>query len=448
MKRDSEHIWLRQSVVFTRDGRTRTLEIAIPLRLGATAEEIESLLREADDGMDRLSWHLDARVAALLGEATPPREDVVASAPQPAAPEAPPVAVEPAAASGEAAGERHPIALRPASPPPPAAPQRQDPPPTPARGRPVAPLVRETPAADTVAQRPVHQSPTEPLTLPQFLAEAQSEFGFGPRQVMEKLGVRSLSGVNYREALESLRRQALRENTTTTMATQESEHRGERQTSSAPQAQAPRYFEEEEEDLDAPEVIFGAEDDVDQPSEQLDPYGGVAGRRADDEGDEGDEMLDGFGLEAQRDFLAPASSVPTPLSLVPRSRPTAPAASKGTAPGNTALSDEHARIAQLIGQLREAQTGGVPSSHQRSAYRNIVVRELGDEKAKALVAGLYRVTSERLGPEQLDALSSWGKRDTFADDADLVLATLRAERTAQRTSAENGSPRTPRAPKA
>ncbi len=62
------------------------------------------------------------------------------------------------------------------------------------------------------------------------------------------------------------------------------------------------------------------------------------------------------------------------------------------------------------------------------AYRNIIVRELGDGDARALVQGIWHVTPDRLGGDQLDALVSWGKRDTFAEEAALVLAVLQEER--------------------
>src|SRR5579863_7990628 len=67
VERDGEHMWLRQSVTFSVDGQSRTLEIGIPLRTGATSEEIEALLAEADAGMERIGRHLEARVARLNG---------------------------------------------------------------------------------------------------------------------------------------------------------------------------------------------------------------------------------------------------------------------------------------------------------------------------------------------------------------------------------------------
>ena len=62
-----DKIWLRQSVTFTVDGQTRTLEVGIPLPSGATPDDVEALLGEADTGMARLSRYLDERVAAQLG---------------------------------------------------------------------------------------------------------------------------------------------------------------------------------------------------------------------------------------------------------------------------------------------------------------------------------------------------------------------------------------------
>jgi hypothetical protein len=60
---DGEQIWLRQSVSSTKDGQTRTMEIAISLRQGMTAGQIEALLIEADAGMQRLSHHLTTSFA-------------------------------------------------------------------------------------------------------------------------------------------------------------------------------------------------------------------------------------------------------------------------------------------------------------------------------------------------------------------------------------------------
>jgi hypothetical protein len=244
------------------------------------------------------------------------------------------------------------------------------------------------------------------VTIQEFLKATQDEFGFNPKLVMEKLGVRSLSGMNYREALETLRRQALREGQATPSRGALSRTPDE-QARRPPEAQAPHFFDEE---LEEPEVVFDLDDEDAVP-----PSATFAEDR------DGVDPLRALDREGE-------VSAPPPPPPAASSRSTA--AQRAHAAAQGAASDEE-RIHELVAQLRSVQAGGVPSSHQRTAFRNIVVEELGDEKAKALVAGLYRRTPERLGPEQIDALLSWGKRDTFADDAELALVALRAERAAQ-----------------
>src|SRR5262249_23903103 len=88
-----EHIWLRQSVTYTHEGQTRTLEIALPIRPDASPEEIALLLAQAEAGMAQLTTSLDRRIAGE--QVAPPRptapayprqaEPVRASDPAPAA---------------------------------------------------------------------------------------------------------------------------------------------------------------------------------------------------------------------------------------------------------------------------------------------------------------------------------------------------------------------------
>src|SRR6266567_9585332 len=64
----SEHpqIWLRYATQFTTGGRTHTLEIGIPVPLGASAETRAQLIREAEIGMDQLSSYVESRVTNML----------------------------------------------------------------------------------------------------------------------------------------------------------------------------------------------------------------------------------------------------------------------------------------------------------------------------------------------------------------------------------------------
>lgn len=421
LERDGEHIWLRQSVTFTVDGQTRTIEIAVPLRPGATSGEVEALLREAQEGMARLTRDLDAQVAAIANGAPlsvasaptvpamlPPASNATADAETPSAPAAAPHIPTPSATTPTPAPSRP--APTPATPPP-ATPAPEMP--ATARAQPSDSLVRETPAPPA----------GPPMDLREFLSTARSELDLMPPQIMSRLGVKSLSGINYREALENLRRQALRgEGSANPMAP--ASVPPSRPAPASPTPQPARYFEEE---LDEPEVTFSVEGEG--------PHGPDFGTydeagEFDSEGNEYDDLALGDDEEDVPDFGPP----PAPAQAARETYPTRPlTASRAPeppvpAPVEGGDSGERVYAMQLIGQFRSATAGGTPSMQQRSAFRNILVQELGPEKAKAVVQGLYRVPLERLGPEQLDTLISWGKRETFGADVELVLEALRAER--------------------
>ena len=419
MDQNSEYLWLKQSVTFTVNGQTRTVEIALPLRPGATADEVEALLSEADAGMERLSRHMDARVAAISGNGAP-----ASPPPSTAAP------VEPGHALTTPDTQPTPVSHTPAPEPKraaePVSPNSSRPPATSAPARPTPPApssARPTPPAPEPSRQsqPSRAAQAE-LSRPDFIA-ALKEIDLDVRQAMQRLGVRSLEGLNLREALEALRRQTLRaEDDAASAKPVPSTSRP-----SSAQEEPPHYFEEEDE----PDMTFTVAGD-DEPEDEL-PYEEGAAGGWDNDADDLDDVPD-FGPPPTSRRAPSAGHTPTP----PPSRP-----ARGVPPGPHSEPVEHAapatgentRAAQLLTRLRAAQGGGVPTSQQRTAYRNIIVQEVGETMATALVRGVWRVTPERLGPEQMDELLSWGKQDTFSDDAQIVIAELRAERERAATAA-------------
>lgn len=451
-EQDGEHIWLRQSVTFTVAGQTRTVEIAIPLRPGSTAEDVETLLGEADAGMERLSRRLDDRVAALLRDATPAApatEPPVASAAAAEVASVPlaqsPLSTPPAGSAATTdVPETAPPSERPTPAPvasPAAARPHAQPAPTTA-SRPAQPPARPAPAPGRAAPSgPLAGGPasTGPdLTRPEFIAAAQ-ELGMNVKQAMERLGVRSLEGLNLREALEALRRQAVRGETPPVSTPPTRGAAAQPSTAPArepaPATPEPRYFDEED-DLDVTFTVDGDEG----IEEEFGMY--AAGESGGSDTPDPLDEIEELDLDDVPDFGPPPSASRSSSSAARRSNapshplPT-PAASPAM-PNVAATSDDRARALQLVGQMRAARGGGVASSQQRTAYRNIVARELGEPEAAALVRGLWRTTPDRLSAEQLDTLISWGKQDTFSDEAVIVLAELRAERA--RAAAEQPSP--------
>jgi hypothetical protein len=390
--RDADHIWLRQSVTFSVNGQTRMLEMALPLRPGATPDEVDALLDEADAGMRRLSQRLDAHLAE------------VSAAPTSAAPIPAPIST-PAPAPDQRAPAESPT-------------------PAPAR-RPAAPQAAEQPApraatpqpAPAVAPASAPASGGPDLTRPEFLT-AVRDLGLDARTVMERLKVRSLDGLNLRESLELLRRQSLRDGAAPEPPALSPASADERAAALAAmpapigRADAAR-FEEEEDDGPTFEVSYPNPDDLPGLDDDI--------AAAEEE-------------EFAPQELAPAAAlddVPDDLNVPP----TAPAT---TPPEGQEPQEPPAiiRAREVIASLRAAHTGGQPSAQQRKAYANMVVGELGDAKAAGVIRAVWNLTPDKIGPEQYDELIRWGKLDTFADEVETVLNLLRAEWLAQHGGAQ------------
>lgn len=273
------------------------------------------------------------------------------------------------------------------------------------------------------------------------------------KQAMERLNVRSLEGLNLREALEALRRQAVRGDVPppapSAPPASPAPVRASAPGSPAPSAarvrdpgpSEPRYFDEED-DLDVTFAVDGDAGAYGAPDEEFASYADGE-PSAEDEPDLLDE-IDELDLDDVPDFGPPPSASRASAAAPRRAatpRPALPAEAEPSTPSPdvAGLSGARTRALQLVGQMRSARGGGVPSSQQRTAYRNVVARELGEPEAAALVRGLWRTTPDRLSTEQLDALVSWGKQDTFGEEAALVLAELRAERE-RATASASGEP--------
>ncbi|HEY7849428.1 MAG TPA: hypothetical protein VIC27_05145, partial [Ktedonobacterales bacterium] len=399
--RDSNHIWLRQSVTFSVNGQTRTLELALPLRPGATPDEIDALLDEADAGMRRLSQRLDAHLAEITG--------ATAASAMPTAPARP----APHSAASEAAPAAQPTAPLPASAP--ASAER----PTPRTDAPTpsAPAAAPASAPAAAAQQPAR--PSAPvavpaaapasggpdLTRPEFLAAAGT-LGLDARTVMERLNVRSLNGLNLREALDLLRRQVLREGGVPADAPPTPAAAPANMPANMPAPIGRARFDEED---DGPDFELSYPDPDDLPG---------------DEDDFGDEDF----APHEAAPAAPLHDVPDLDDLLATPAPVAPTTAAPTADENAI----HTRA--LIANLRAAHAGGQPTAQQRMAYRNIVVDQLGEAKASSVARAVWGVTPDKLGPEQFDAFNRWGKEDAFAEEAEDALTLLRAEWAAQQAT--------------
>ncbi|GHO43918.1 hypothetical protein [Ktedonospora formicarum] len=87
---DREHIWLRYATEFTSGGRKHTIEMGVPMPLGANDEERESLLNEAEQGMQQLIGRIEKSAnqafqraqSGLVGSIQAPQSGRPAQTPQ------------------------------------------------------------------------------------------------------------------------------------------------------------------------------------------------------------------------------------------------------------------------------------------------------------------------------------------------------------------------------
>jgi hypothetical protein len=456
---DGDHIWLRQTAQLTLGEQQRTVEIAIPVRVGASADEIERLLEQADAGMDRLTQHLDRRIASLVtGDASLPTEIAPASPPQGAA--AAPSHAHDTAVTTPPTPQPDVSAPRPAAAP---APTREPAKPPAAHAHKETRGTRDT--RDTAAATAPNAAPSrsaeqrasgKELTRADFLAEARA-LDLNPKQVMERLGVRTLDGLNLREALEMLRRQLVRDMAPGAVAADpDTSARGRTTARTEPPAEPPSprhdnppsgmYFDEED-DFDITFAVSGSAMDGSDPAMNGFDNGFEAEEFA---GDDEESPVDELGLEDVPDFDMPAPAAPAPKSPPAQARPKRPAASDDASldamPADSAPLAGRARAREVVAQLRATPAGGQAAQSQLAAFNNIIAGELGSPAANALVKGIWRTAPATLGAEQLHALIQWGKTDAFAEEAQSVLALLRTERASAEPVSDDAAPRQPARP--
>lgn len=163
-------IHLRQTVQMTVADQTRTLEIAVTLPSGASADEIDRTIRQAEVGMRGITEQLDRQIAAL-------KEPAMGQV------------IDAAHPHGNGALLNEPVQTRATPEPAPQPEPTPNPEPTPPPEATTAPAPDET---------------TDKMTTAVFLKAAKA-LGYSSGEAIKALGVKSLTGVDLDEALTSLR---------------------------------------------------------------------------------------------------------------------------------------------------------------------------------------------------------------------------------------------------
>jgi hypothetical protein len=375
------HIWLRYETQFDKDGRKHTLEMSVPVPIGASAETRERLFREAEEGLQQLVAHVDQHALQL-----PQRSQNVSAgsagrmAPQPAA-STKPTPVQ------QTTTQRTPHANRPASV---SAPQTS-----------IQPVSQENTVPERVRPNGVTLPSGEPgsnVPLPQFIQYIKDNLGLTPKQAMEILNVRSLTtGVNLREALEQLKA-----------------HVGQ-SGPSATSIQAPTHRDVNS----GTDALDAAEGSQDAPSSDVSRLGPLPRITRNDQTGPNVEMRVpgpsvGFDEELDlEDLVEPDESHAEFDDLEDLS---------GDAFSEVELNQAHERI----NALRAIQGAAVASSNRIQALNNVVMSQINQDQLQALIIGIWNIASpKKLKVDQVEELISWAKReDDFIQQVEAILKVL------------------------
>ncbi len=407
-----QHIWLRYATEFSTGGRTYTIEMGIPVPLGATAEIRERLIHEAETGMDQLATHVEKRIAQVVQRAQPARSTPQAEPKSTAAPPSPPPASKPSA--------------KPASTPAPVTA-----PPAALADVPTQPeeAVEAVPAqAKEIQVPPTHPQigGTMPLSLgmigdasgnfsrPQFIQFIREALGLNPRQAMDLLKVRSLDGLNLREALKQLQRLTQQEITAPADATGQTAPAQvqpapeaqpkpsttspakpeERPTKSAPPAPPPA----------SPAIPAAAAPPAPVKSPPVDVERGVVREIRPVVFDEEIEL-------GEEDVYEREDDDEDMSGLTPQQRVTAK---------------------NCLNKLREARGPNTASPSRLTALQNVVNSQVEEEQLLHLIEGVWgRPSLKRLTEDPVEPLISWAKEDFFVEEVDGVMALIQEEQYAR-----------------
>jgi hypothetical protein len=417
---DGPYILLRYSTQFTSGGRAHTIEMEIPVPVGASAEQREQLIREAEAGIEQLYRQIEKRG---VGRSQPPAEAGRLQAP--------------AQAGSQTA--------------PSATPTRQ-----PAQSAPPQQVAAQASARDTsqvislqgkreTAEAPARSSigsemPVSPslsstatgnIRLAEFIQIIRNDWGLTPKDAMELLQVPNLNNMNYRELLRQLeplveqRGKAASKNTnnSTRPAVPAS-------AASTPRTSAPSS---------PPPSTSTARDANVRPAPSPPP-----------------PVAASPGNATNRTSASTPPPPPTPKPAAPAASPAlngpanipvyplpggtvreaprsfkfdeedeeAEEAQNGNGEDENGMSEALARI--KIDDLKEIRGTATVSPARLTVLHNLLDSQISDTQFQQLIEGLWNINSDKkLKQDHVEALISWAKEDYFEDEVRAVLAVIK-----------------------
>jgi hypothetical protein len=383
------YIWLRYTTQFNAGGRTHTIEMGVPVPIGASAEVREQLIREAEIGMDQLTRRVENRVAQISQRNTRPQEPLRTQAPATTRPNQVPLQEEGYRSSTGA--------------PTPVGPRSTTQAPAAAREAP-QPLSLHEKQSTTV---PVRQSgpvnmPVTPgmqgeansnMKLSQFMQAIRDAWGLTPKQAMDLLNVKTLNGMNYRDALRKL--QPLVEGNSRDTSTSGAVNK-------APTAMQSKTTEEQA-----------------RPQRPLPAQGSQSIPLA---------------SPVPAALHGPANIPVIPIKdemirEVPRRVYKFDEEDEELQEEKEEENEEQRVIARIkLDELKEVRGTSLTSQGRLTVLQNVLNSQISDQQLQHLIEHVWGVTSvKKLKVDQIEALISWAKEDYFVEEVEAVLTVIDGE---------------------
>jgi len=419
------YIWLRYTTQFTTGGRTHTIEMGIPVPLGASAEVREQLIREAEMGMEQLSRHVENRVSQVLQRSSRPPETVRAQESSTMRPTQPPL-------QARATGTPAPAATQPAS----QEPAREGPQPLPLHEKPsvAAPARQSQSIAASMPVTPgVQADANSNMKLSQFLQAIRETLGLSPKEAMDLLNVKNLNGMNYREALRELQSRVERK----TGNTNSSMPANNRPSSSQPQPASST--------MPAATGTSPARPNAETARGMQTP---ASGEKMDV------REVKGHAQTPQNATATPAAQAkapPKPSTPTSPARP-APAALAGPAnipvipikdemlrevprvfkfdeedeemdEGKAGQDEEQKAIARIkLDELKAIRGTATASPGRLTVLQNVLNSQISEDQLQRLIQSVWGAPGvKKLKVDQVEALIAWAKEDFFVEEVEAVL---------------------------
>lgn len=381
------YIWLRYTTQFTVGGRTHTIEMGVPVPVGASTEMRERLIREAEIGMEQLTRRVENRVAQIAQRNT--------RSPEPQRIQTPPT-IRPNQVSLQEENNRSSTGA-----PPPVGPRSNTQVPTREAPEPLSLHEKQSTPVPLRQSGPVSMPVTPGLQgeansnmkLSQFMQAIREAWGLTPKQAMDMLNVKTLNGMNYRDALRKLQLLVEGNSRETTSSNVVNKASPPVQSKPAEERVRPQGPPPVQEPQSKPPVRPRADVLTGPANIPVIPINDEMIREAPGKVYKFDEEDEELQEEKEED------------------------------------NEEQRVMAGIkLEELKEVRGTSPASQGRLTVLQNVLNQQISDQQLDYLIEHVWGVNSVRkLKVDQVEALISWAKEDFFVEEVEAVLALINGE---------------------